>query len=342
MASLAKIREIEEQNRRLEELNSRPSIESRLEQLRIEELKLHKSDIELEKRKKDNSGNRRLVEEIDRELAENREIFELNEEEYHHLKESITNPNPTIDGVFQCLHDTIHNLLQFLPQILDSIRSIVLDSSQEFVIPEGLMNKISHYPPELSKLVGMLFKHKYKNCDYDQYENDDDDDSGIFRKPDPVLEAKKKLKEKESEQRTNDILSLLEPIFFREGISSNYLSDINIFLTLVITNCDKSGLILNSREVSEDLISTFLSDRECEFPQNLLELDFHIFFFKALRHPRIVKYLEENVIPERNELPKYFLKLESFLGNVQADYIHMKHFQEIVEYLNKISNTFGL
>jgi hypothetical protein len=347
MASLAKIREIEEQNRRLEELNSRPSIESRLEQLRIEELKLHKSDIELEKRKKDNSGNHRLVEEIDRELAKNREIFEDIDREYHNLKESITNPNPTIDGVFECLQDTIDNLLQFLPQILDSIRSIVLDSSQEFDIPEGLMNKISHYPPELSKLVGMLFKHKYKNCDYDQYENDDedddDDDSGIFRKPNPVLDAKKKLKEQESEQRMNYILSLLEPIFFREGISSNYLSDINIFLILVIMNCDKSGIILNSREVSEDLISTFLSDCECEFPQNLLlELDFHIFFFKALRHPRIVKYLEENGIPERNELPKYFLKLESFLGNVQADYIHMKHFQEIVEYLNKISNTFGL
>ena len=343
MASLATIRKIEEEKRRLDELNSQPSIESRLEQLRIEELKLHKSDIELEKRKKDNSGNRRLVEKIDRELAENREIFELNEEEYHHLKESITNPNPTIDGVFQCLHDTIHNLLQFLPQIFDYIRSIVLDSSQEFFCPKILMDKISKYPPELSNLVGMLFNRKYKNNDYGEYEDeDDDDDDDHFFSKDPVLEAKKKLKEKESEKRMNYILSLLEPIFFREGISPNYLSDINIFLTLVIMNCDKSGIILNSQGVSVDLISTFLSDSECEFPQNLLNLHFHIFFFKALRHPRIVKYLEENGIPERNELPKYFLKLESFLGNVQADYIHMKHFQEIVEYLNKISNTFGL
>ena len=346
MASFAKIREIEEQNRRLEELNSRPSIESRLEQLRKDEDELHRLNRDLEQRMNANSGNHRLVKELREELRENHDILERIDMLLEHLEDSITNPIPTIDGVFECLQDTIDNLLQFLPQILDSIRSIVLDSSQEFDIPEGLMNKISHYPSELSKLVGMLFKHKYKNCDYDEYENDDDDDddddSGIFRKPNPVLEAIKKLKEQESEQRMNDILSLLEPIFFREGISPNYLSDINIFLTLVITNCDKSGLILNSREVSEDLISTFLSDRECEFPQNLLELDFHIFFFKALRHPRIVKYLEENVIPERNELPKYFLKLESFLGNVQADYIHMKHFQEIVEHLNGISNTFGL
>jgi len=326
----------------LEKLNSQPSIESRLEQLRKDEHELHKLNRELEQRMNENSGNHRLVEKLRQELTENHDILDHIDMEFDHIEESITNPTPTIDGVFQCLHDTIDNLLQFVPQILDSIRSIVLDSSQEFFCPKILMDKISKYPPELSKLVGMLFKHKYKNCDYDQYENDDDDDSGIFRKPDPVLEAKKKLKEKESEQRMNYILSLLEPIFFREGISPNYLSDINIFLTIVIMNCDKSGFILNSQKVSEDLISTFLSDSECEFPQNLLKLDFHIFFFKALRHPRIVKYLEENGMPERNELPKYFLKLESFLGNVQADYIHMKHFQEIVEYLNKISNTFGL
>ena len=326
----------------MEKLNSQPSIESRLEQLRKDEHELHKLNRELEQRMNENSGNHRLVEKLRQELTENHDILDHIDMEFDHIEESITNPTPTIDGVFQCLHDTIDNLLQFVPQILDSIRSIVLDSSQEFFCPKILMDKISKYPPELSKLVGMLFKHKYKNCDYDQYENDDDDDSGIFRKPDPVLEAKKKLKEKESEQRMNYILSLLEPIFFREGISPNYLSDINIFLTIVIMNCDKSGFILNSQKVSEDLISTFLSDSECEFPQNLLKLDFHIFFFKALRHPRIVKYLEENGMPERNELPKYFLKLESFLGNVQADYIHMKHFQEIVEYLNKISNTFGL
>ena len=346
MASLATIRTIEKEKERLEKLNSQPSIESRLEQLRKDEHDLYKLNRELEQRMNENSGNHRLVKELREELRENHDILDHIDITCHNLKESITNPNPTIDGVFQCLHDTIDNLLQFVPQILDSIRSIALDSSQEFFIPEGLMNKISHYPPELSKLVGMLFKHKYKNCDYDQYENDDedddDDDSGIFRKPNPVLDAKKKLKEQESEQRMNYILSLLEPIFFREGISPNYLSNINIFLTIVITNCDKSGIILNSQGVSVDLISTFLSDSECEFPQNLLKLYFHIFFFKALRHPRIVKYLEENGIPERNELPKYFLKLESFLGNVQADYIHMKHFQEIVEYLNKISNTFGL
>ena len=330
----------------MEKLNSQPSIESRLEQLRKDEHELHKLNRELEQRMNENSGNHRLVEKLRQELTENHDILDHIDITCHNLEESITNPNPTIDGVFQYLHDTIHNLLQFLPQIFDYIRSIILDSSQEFFIPEGLMNKISHYPPELSKLVGILFNRKYKNDDYGEYE--DDDDSGIFRKPDPVLEAKKKLKEKESEQRMNYILSLLEPIFFREGISPNYLSDINIFLTIVIMNCDKSGFILNSQKVSEDLISTFLSDSECEFPQNLLKLDFHIFFFKALRHPRIVKYLEENGMPERkyecfcNELPKYFLKLESFLGNVQADYIHMKHFQEIVEYLNKISNTFGL
>jgi hypothetical protein len=340
MASLAKIREIEEQNRRLEELNSRPSIESRLEQLRIEELKLHKSDIELEKRKKDNSGNRRLVEEIDRELAENREIFELNEEEYHHLKESITNPNPTIDGVFQCLHDTIHNLLQFLHQILDSIRSIVLDSSQEFTFPEMLMNKISHYPPELSKLVGMLFIVKYDD-DYDDY-----DFTIIFQTP--ILEEKKRKADEKFEQRMDYILSQLEPIFLSRELSQDFLSDINIFLTIFITNCDDSGVILNTKEVSEKLISDFLSDSECDILTTLLKLDFHRLFFKALGHPRIVKYLEENLIPEKNRryfcdvFPDSVSRIESFLGNVQADYIHMKHFQEIVEYLNKISNTFGL
>lgn len=338
MLSVKQIREIEERMRRLEK--SQPSIESRLEQLRKDEHELHKSDIELEKRKKDNSGNHRLVKEIDRELAKNREIFEDIDREYHNLKESITNPNPTIDRVFECFHDTVDKLSPILHQIFEHIRMIVLDSSQEFTFPEMLMNKISHYPPELSNLVKMLFIVKYDD-DYDDY------DFTIILQT-PILEEKKRKADEKFEQRMDYILSQLEPIFLSRELSQDFLSDINIFLTIFITNCDDSGVILNTKEVSEKLISYFLSDSECDILTTRLKLDFHRLFFKALGHPRIVKYLEENLIPEKNRryfcdvFPDSVSRIESFLSDVENDCINMNHFQEIVEHLNKISNTFGL
>ena len=79
-----------------------------------------------------------------------------------------------------------------------------------------------------------------------------------------------------------------------------------------------------------------------------MKLDFHRLFFKALGHPRIVKYLEENLIPEKNRryfcdvFPDSVSRIESFLGDVENDCIHMNHFQGIVTYLNGISNTLGL
>ena len=338
MLSVKQIREIEERMRRLEK--SQPSIESRLEKLRNEQRKLDESDRKLEKIKRDNSGNSYLVEEIDRELAQNRETSNDIEEEAERLDECIKNPNPTIDDVLQCFHDTVDKLSPILHQIFEYIRMIVLDSSQEFTFPEMLMNKISHYPPELSNLVKMLFIVKY-NDDYDDY------DFTIILQT-PILEEKKRKADEKFEQRMDYILSQLEPIFLSRELSQDFLSDINIFLTIFITNCDDSGVILNTKEVSEKLISDFLSDSECDILTTRLKLDFHRLFFKALGHPRIVKYLEENLIPEKNRryfcdvFPDSVSRIESFLGDVENDCIHMNHFQGIVTYLNGISNTLGL
>ena len=338
MFSVEQIRKIEERRKRLEE--SQPSIESRLEQLRDELRKLDESERAREKRKRENSGNSGLLEEINLELRSIRETSDDIEKEADRLHDRLENPDPTIDDVLQCFRDTVDKLSLILHQIFNHIRMIVLDSSQEFTFPEMLMNKISHYPPELSNLVKMLFIVKYDD-DYDDY------DFTIIAQT-PFLEEKKREADEKFEQRMDYILSQLEPIFLSREPSQGFLSNINIFLTIFITNCDDSGVILNTKEVSEKLISDFLSDNECDILHRLLKPDFHRLFFKAFSHPRIIEYLEENKISEKNSrhfcdmFPDYVSRIESFLGDVENDCINMNHFQRIVTYLNEILNTLGL
>jgi len=118
-----------------------------------------------------------------------------------------------------------------------------------------------------------------------------------------------------------------------------FLSDFGIFLTLAITNCDKSEYILQANTASE-----FLSVvSHCDIRDIFLEQRFQIIFFKALGHPIIKKYFEENLSERKRmswsfleEFPRCLLKIESFLYDVEYDSINMKNFPEIVNYLEQI------
>jgi hypothetical protein len=74
-----------------------------------------------------------------------------------------------------------------------------------------------------------------------------------------------------------------------------------------------------------------------------LEQRFQIIFFKALGHPIIKQYFEENLSERKRrswsfleEFPRRLLKIESFLYDVNNDYINMKNFREIVSCLTEI------
>jgi DNA repair exonuclease SbcCD ATPase subunit len=233
MFSVEQIRKIEERRKRLEE--SQPSIESRLEQLRDELCKLDESERALEQRKIENSGNSGLLKEINLKLRNIQEKYDDIEEEIR----DINRQYPTIDYVFECFRDTIQKLLPILLVIIDDyIRKIILDSSDEITVRHELMEQTAQHPQEWSKLVGMLFQ-------FPRSQDDDGDDYWGFTKPDPILEAKKERKKKEAKQYMDDILSQLHQIFFQDEKRPEFLSDFGIFLTLAITNCDKSEYILH-------------------------------------------------------------------------------------------------
>ena len=304
MLSLEQIREIERRGKRLEE--SQPSKEEQIRRLKEQIREFEKSERELEQRKRDNSGNSGLLEEINRELRNIRETYDDIEEEIR----DINRQDPTINDVFECFRDTIQKLLPILLVIIDDyIRKIVLDSSDEITVRPELMEQTTQHPPEWSKLVGMLFQ-------FPRSQDDDGDDYWGFTKPDPILEAKKKEKERESQQYMDDILSQLHRIFFQDDKKHpEFLSDFGIFLTLAITNCDKSDFILHPNTASE-----FLSVSHCDINDIFLEQRFQIIFFKSLGHPIIKQYFEEN-LSERNRgswsfidgFPLYVSKIESFL-----------------------------
>jgi hypothetical protein len=67
------------------------------------------------KKKRENSGNSRLLEEINRELDNISETCDDIQEEIWNLNWSINHPDPTIDDVFKCLSDTIR--LKLLPTL---------------------------------------------------------------------------------------------------------------------------------------------------------------------------------------------------------------------------------
>jgi hypothetical protein len=75
----------------------------------------------------------------------------------------------------------------------------------------------------------------------------------------------------------------------------------------------------------------------------LEQLRFQIIFFKALGHPIIKQYFEENLSERKRgswsfleEFPRCLLKIESFLFDVEYDSINMKNFPEIVSHLKEI------
>jgi prefoldin subunit 5 len=331
MLSIEQIRKIEEIRKRLEE--SQPSKEQKIQTLREKIREFEKSESELEQRKRDNSGNSELLEGINRELRNIRETYDDIDEEISHLNRQ----NPTIDDVFECLDDTIEKVLPILLQIInDHIRTRILDSSDEITVVDMLIEQTTQYSEEWSKLVGMLFQ-------FPRSQDDDGDDYWFFTKPDPILEAQKKEKEKEAKQYMDDILSQLHLIFFQDENRPDFLSDFGIFLTLAITNCDESGFILNNDVDSYDLLSDFvLESSNCDISEIFLEQHFQIIFFKALSHPIIKQYLEENFIPEikhwslQETFPRYVSNIESFLFDVEYDSINMKNFPEIVSSLKSI------
>ena len=137
----------------------------------------------------------------------------------------------------------------------------------------------------------------------------------------------------------DDILSQLHHIFFLDDKKRpEFISDFGIFLTLSITNRDESGCILNTYEASD-----FLSVSHCDIHDIFLEQRFQIIFFKALGHPIIKQYFEENLSERKRRswsflemFPLYISNIESFLCDVEADYINIKDFPEIVSCLREI------
>lgn len=327
MFSIEQIREIEERRERLEK--SQPSKKEQIRRLEEQIREFEESERALEQRKIDNSGNSGLLEEINRKLRNIQETYDDIEKEIR----DINRQEPTIDDVFECFRDNIQKLLPILLVILDYIRKIVLDSSDEITVRPELMEQTTQHPPEWSKLVGMLFQ-------FPRSQDDDGDDYWGFTKPDPILEAKKKEKERESQQYMDDILSQLHRIFFQDEKRPEFLSDFGIFLTLAITNRDESGCILNTYEASD-----FLSVSHCDIHDIFLEQRFQIIFFKALGHPIIKQYFEENLSERKRRswsflemFPRCLLQIESFLCDVEADYINIKDFPEIVSCLREICN----
>ena len=327
MFSIEQIRKIEGRRKILEE--SQPSKEEKIRGLEEKIIELNKFELELEKRKIENSRSSGLLKEINQELRDIEETCDDIEDEIRRINRS----NPTIDDVFECFRDTIQKLLSILLVIIDDyIRTIVLDSSDEITVVDILMEQTAQYPQEWSKLVGMLF----------QFPRDDDDDDGdgywFFTKRDPILEAKKKEKKEKVKQYIDDILSQLHRIFFQDDKKRpEFLSDFGIFLTLAITNCDESGCILNT-----DTASDFLSVSHCDIRDIFLEQPrFQIIFFKALDHPIIQEHLKNIFIPERkhrsfDSFLRNIEKIQSFLCDVEADYINIKDFPEIVSCLKQI------
>ena len=328
MFSIEQIREIEERGKKLEE--SRPSKKEQIRRLEEQIREFEESERALEQRKRENSGNSGLLEEITRELRNIRETYDDIEEEIR----DINRQDPTIDDVFECFRNTIQKLLPILLVILDDyIRKIILDSSDEITVRPELMEQTAQHPPEWSKLVGMLFQ-------FLRSQDDDGDDYWLFTKHDPILEAQKERKKKEAKQYMVDILSQLHQIFFQDDKKRpEFLSDFGIFLTLAITNCDKSEYILHPNTASD-----FLSVSHCDICDIFLEqLRFQIIFFKALGHPIIKQYFEENLSERKRgswsfleEFPRCLLKIESFLFDVEYDSINMKNFPEIVNCLEEI------
>lgn len=308
---------------------SQPSKKEQIRRLEEKIREFEESERELEQRKRENSGNSGLLKEINRELLNIEETLDDIEEEIRRINRS----NPTIDDVFECFRDTIQKLLPILLVIIDDyIRKIILDSSDEITVRPELIEQTAQYPPEWSKLVGMLFQ-------FPRSQDDDGDDYWGFTKRDPILEAQKK--EKEAKQYMDDILSQLHQIFFQDNKKRpEFLSDFGIFLTLAITNCNKSEYILHANTASE-----FLSVvSHCDIRDIFLEQQhFQIIFFKALGHPIIKKYFEENLSERKRmswsfleEFPRCLLKIESFLYDVEYDSINMKNFPEIVSCLREI------
>lgn len=327
MFSIEQIREIEERRERLEK--SQPSKKEQIRRFEEQIREFEESERALEQRKIDNSGNSGLLEEINRKLRNIQETYDDIDEEIR----SLNRQDPTIDDVFECFRDTIQKLLPILLVILDYIRKIVLDSSDEITVRCELMEQTAQHPQEWSKLVGMLFQ-------FPRSQDDDGDNYWGFTKRDPILEAKKKEKERESQQYMDDILSQLHRIFFQDEKRPEFLSDFGIFLTLAITNCDESGCILNTYEASD-----FLSVSHCDISEIFLEQRFQIIFFKALGHPIIKQYFEENLSERKRRswsflemFPRCLLQIESFLCDVEADYINIKDFPEIVSCLREICN----
>jgi hypothetical protein len=305
-------------------LSSRPSKKEQIRRLEEQIREFEESERVLEQRKRENSGNSGLLEEINRELRNIRETCDDIEEEIR----DINRQDSTIDDVFECFGDTIQKLLPTLLVILnDYIRTIVSDSSDEITVRCELMEQTAQHPQEWSKLVGMLFR-------FPRDDDGDGDDYWFFTKRDPILEAIKKEKKEKAKQYMVDILSQLHQIFFQDENSPEFLSDFGIFLTLAITNSD---------EASECLLSDFSLVSDCDISQIFLEQRFQIIFFKALGHPIIKQYFEENLSERKRrswslleEFPRYLLKIESFLCDVDNDYINMKNFPEIVSCLKKI------
>lgn len=328
MLSIEQIRKIEGRRKILEE--SQPSKKEQIRRLEEKIREFEESERALEQRKRDNSGNSGLLEEINRELRNILETYDDIEEEIR----DINRQDPTIDDVFECFRDTIQKLLPILLLIIDDyIRKIILDSSDEITVRPELMEQTAQHPQEWSKLVGMLFQ-------FPRSQDDDGDDYWLFTKHDPILEDQKERKKKEAKQYMVDILSQLHQIFFQDDKKRpEFLSDFGIFLTLAITNCDKSEYILHPNTASD-----FLSVSHCDIRDIFLEqLRFQIIFFKALGHPIIKQYFEENLSERKRtswsfleEFPRCLLKIESFLFDVEYDSINMKNFPEIVNCLEEI------
>lgn len=328
MLSLEQIREIEERKKRLEK--SQPSKKEQILRLEEQIREFEKSERELEQRKIKNSGNSGLLESINRELHNIREAYDDIEEEIRYINRQ----DPTIDDVFECFRDTIQRLLPILLVILDDyIQKIRLDSSDEIMVRPELMEQTAQHPQEWSKLVEMLFQFPRSQDD------DDGDDYWGFTKRNPILEAQKERKKKEAKQYMDDILSQLHQIFFQDDKKRpEFLSNFGIFLTLAITNCDKSEYILHPNTASD-----FLSVSHCDIHDIFLEQRFQIIFFKALGHPIIKQYFEENLSKRKrgswsfiDGFPLYVSKIESFLYQVEYDYINIKNFPEIVSCLREI------
>lgn len=329
MFSIEQIREIEERRERLEK--SQPSKKEQIRRLEEQIREFEESERALEQRKIDNSGNSGLLEEINQKLRNIQETYNDIEEEIW----SLNCQDPRIDDVFECFRDTIQKLLPILLVILDDyIQKIILDSSDEITVRPELMEKTAQHPQEWSKLVGMLFQFPRSQDD------DDGDDYWGFTKRNPILEAQKEIKKKEAKQYMDDILSQLHHIFFQDDKKRpEFLSKFGIFLTIAITNCQSMSHTLHPNTASD-----FLSVSHCDIRNIFLEqLRFQIIFFKALGHPIIKQYLEENLSERKRmswsfleEFPLCLLKIESFLFDVEYDSINMKNFPEIVSYLEQI------